>query len=144
MPRENEQQFIENARIVVSDDPSPRDGDLLPFVKGISSPKKYLVPTAIFSPQESTKLPQPKLVMIGGSFLEAMSKELTASQQFSEINLLFYYNWNKKNLDAERDIYPAQCLILEVNEQKLVDPQHLQLFFKDTMYRLPALRPDQY
>ena len=131
-------QPIENAQIIVSESPSARDSDMLPFMKRLSSSKKYLVSTTIVPPCNVNEAQRPKLVMIGGSFLEAMIKQLSASHEFSEINLLFYYNWNKEKVDVEREVFPAQCLILEINEQKLVDPKHLQLFFEDTMYRLPA------
>jgi hypothetical protein len=82
------------------------------------------------------------VALVGGSFSDSILQQLDASGQFAEINFYRYYNLVKwtfysgepriaalpvTSVDVEREIFGADCLILEVNEEWLPSQHHLNL-----------------
>ncbi len=146
---------IENTHIWVENNPAHEDADMLVLMQALL-PWSYPVTRITYPPVPLEPGKRPNLVIIGGSFVASMGLHLYRSEQFSEIHWLRYYNvakelpnWNAflawqilkkpfEDLDVEKEVYPAQNLVLEVNEQYLVNPLHLRRFFDETMARLPA------
>jgi hypothetical protein len=84
---------------------------------------------------------------VGGSFSDSILEQLSASGQFAEINFYGYYKQAKwtfssgirrlaalpvTSIDVEREIFGADCLILELNEASMHFPKHLNMFLADT------------
>ncbi len=146
---------IENTRMWVEHNPVQEDSDMVDFMQPLF-PWSYPVTRIKYPPVPVEEGKRPNLVIIGGSFVGTMGLHLYRSEEFSEIHWLRYYrdakelpNWNYflawqmlrkpfDDLDAEKEVYSAQNLVLEVNEQFLIDPIHLRRFFDDTLARLPA------
>ena len=133
----------------VDNDPTGEDADLINVIQPLI-PWKYPVTHITYPPVPLEEGRRPSLTMIGGSFVGAMAIDLYRSQQFSEIHWLRYYRRVKEifgweilakqvpDLNVEKEVYPAQCLVLEVNEQLLINPFHLRDFFADTLKRMPG------
>jgi hypothetical protein len=136
--------------------PGTSDADMLGLMN-LAIPWRYPVarPTIKrFALAEDAKL---KVAFVGGSFSAYLADQLYASGQFAEINLYFYYNlarWNYSAggwkiaaspvnaIDVEREIFGADCLILELNEQVAPWPQHLPPLLADTRSHLgPPANP---
>jgi hypothetical protein len=97
---------------------------------------------------------RPTLVLVGGSFLGKVAKMLQAGGQFEEIDWLRYYDGEKflmlgqgapfllspapRKVNVAREVFAADNVVLEVNEQFLMNPWHLENFFHDVLPRLPA------
>ena len=98
---------------------------------------------------------QLKLVTVGASFSWELLRQLSSSGQFSETDLFFYYkvrksvvdNGNVRDirgdpatpLDFEREIFGADCLLLEINEASALYPEHhLSHFVADALAAQPA------
>lgn len=143
---------IEDARPIVSENPSQEDADMLgtadPFV-----PWRFPVVRMDYPPVPLARERRPSLVLIGGSFLNSLGAHLFASAEFSEVHWLRYYQAMKElaaagdwrvlaadlpAVDVEKEVFGAQCVVLEVNEQQLIQPEHLRLLFADSLARLPA------
>jgi hypothetical protein len=97
--------------------------------------------------------------MIADSFGWSVLHVLQDSKQFSEIGFFFHY-WRSKTavtekrwervrepatpIDFQREIFAADCLILEINEITALGPNHITGFLKDALANLPdptAARP---
>ena len=105
-----------------------------------------------FDPVPLEEGKRPSMVIIGGSFVGAMAVQLSRSLQFSEIHWLRYYNTARqvlgwlnfsdpiydRRVNVEKEIYSAQNVVLEINEQQLLHPAHLLDLFDDTLHHLPG------
>ena len=95
---------------------------------------------------------RPRLVAVGGSFASRPMSQLSASGQFSEVNQFFYYkvakfcytggnsrtvSWPVTTLDFEREIFAADCLVLEINEHTAGYPPHVLEFLPDALQHIP-------
>lgn len=84
-----------------------------------------------------------RVVLVGGSFTYMLGRQLRDSNQFSSLPFYFYYKVDFSEfvtgsgapgphpLDFERDIFSADCIILELNEQIIGKPNHIRAFLKD-------------
>jgi SGNH hydrolase-like domain, acetyltransferase AlgX len=105
------------------------------------------------------------MTAVGGSFTWSLLQQFSASGQFSNINCYFYYKMYKAReigeysqrvrtpatpVDFGREIFAADCLLLEINEATAAASEHfLSVFLKDALAHLPdpaapkpAFRPD--
>jgi hypothetical protein len=105
------------------------------------------------------------MAVIGGSFVWALTRDFSMCGQYSDINCFFYYKMYKtREIDGQsnivrkptesvnfgREIFAADCLLLEINEATAANPeQFLSVFLKDALAHLPdpagpkpAFRPD--
>ena len=146
---------IENVQTAVSNEPINEDSDMLDVIQPLFR-WKYPVSKVAYPPVPSEEGSRPSLVLIGGSFLSGLGLHLYNSGQFSEIHWLRYYQmareipapdqpfgWQIDNRptpvpDLRREIFAAQCVVLEVNEQQLTNPLHLHQLFDDTVQTLPG------
>ena len=146
---------IENTHRWVDYNPLGEDSDMTDIIQPLFR-WTYPVNRITYPPVPLAESRRPSLTVIGGSFVGDMGLHLYRSQQFSEIHWLRYYReaketpdfthffgWNIlsmpiPNLNVEKEVYPSQCLVLEVNEQQIPDPLFLRDFFDDTLNRLPG------
>jgi hypothetical protein len=146
-------QPIRDFTTQVSNVPKGQDRDLADLLN-TALPWRYPVKTVAVRP---VKTPpgtyRPNLVVVGGSFTWKMLDMLDASRQFSEMECYFYYTASKSTqFDGERhqiakptpslnfdtDVFAADALVLEVNEQTLPVPAaHLTHFLQDALAVLP-------
>ncbi len=132
--------------------PGGQDRDLFNLVNVVS---RWSYPTTSITvpPSPPRATARPNLVVVGGSFSRKILQILDASRQFSEADFYFYYRNSKKcwsdgqtftvgaptppiNFDA--DVYAADSLVLECNEQTLHTPAaHLTSFLRDALSGLP-------
>ena len=121
----------------------------------LATPWRYPIAKLGIVPNPPEEGKRPSMAVIGGSFMWRVIQQLVASQQFSEINGYFYYKLFKTcNPDIEngsfrvvrkptgelnfaREIYGADCLVLEVNEQAIPDATHLKTFLRDALANVP-------
>lgn len=140
-------------------EPQGEDQDLAALMN-LARPLSYPCETLSFHQPSSAPGAQPTMAIIGNSFSNELSRTLSASGQFSEISLHYYYKLSKScaadgelfNVrdngvpeDFDREIFGADCLLLELNETSAGRSAHyLTLFLKDALAHLPdpsAARP---
>jgi len=144
--------------IHVDDKPGMEDKDLINLMK-LARPWRYPVSKVEAKPNPAVDGRRPSLAVIGDSFMWRMLQYLASSQQFSEINSYFYYKLYKSSnpdidnsfftkgtgivrqptgqVDFNREIYGADCLILEINEVQIATSQFLKVFLKDALANVP-------
>lgn len=144
-------QPMEYSGVRISNSPRGEDEDLLHLMNMIV-PWHYPVAQLSIQPAEGRPVPRPNLVIIGDSFSQMTAILFSESKQFSEIEYYFYYTGSKRSfvdgdfqvvsspvkpLDFDREIFAADCLVLELNEQGMPDPHHLRTFVSDALAHLP-------
>ena len=93
------------------------------------------------------------MAVVGGSFAWALTRDFSMCGQYSNINCFFYYKMYKtrevdgfsrivrkptEDVDFGREIFSADCLLLELNETSAIAPEHfLSAFLKDALAHLP-------
>lgn len=103
-------------------------------------------------PLNVSEIERPSCVVVGGSFNFPVNAMMSISAQFTEIDVYFYYNIEKvfqrdgatsflpiRKMDFARDIFAADCLILEINESMLNHADALNAFLNDEFAHLPEL-----
>ncbi len=147
---------IEHTHNWIFDDPVDEEADIAEMIQPLF-PWSYPVNRLSYRPVPLEEGRRPSLDIIGGSFVGNLGLHLYRSGEFSEIHWLRYYKdakeipdlqrflgWNIllapiPDFSVERDVYAAQNLVLEVNEQFLTDPRHLRQFFDETLGDLPGV-----
>jgi len=128
------------------------DGDLM-GVMNLWKPFKY--PTSEFQicPPKAPGTRGGNICLVGGSFTWAVAGALADSGQFSEVEMFYYYKVNKSvnptfkptlnvvreptgKVDFEHEVFASDCIVLEVNEQRLTDPRHMKVFLQDAFASL--------
>jgi alginate O-acetyltransferase complex protein AlgJ len=121
---------------------------ILDLVKPWHFPVMSVEPRRLNVPE----IDRPNCVVIGGSFNFGIDALMSISAQFAEIDVYFYYNVNKvfqrdgettvlpiRAMNFARDIFAADCLILEINESLLNNADALNAFLNDALEHLPEL-----
>ncbi len=143
---------MRDSQTEVSADPKGQDRDLVSLIN-IVFPWHYPVARVTPLPVSPPPSYRPNVVCIGGSFAWKLLSMLDASGQFSELDQYFYYGRSKScQVDGEKheiakpappihfdtDVFAADALVLEVNEQTLHTPAaHLTSFLHDALAVLP-------
>jgi hypothetical protein len=141
-------QPLEVASSAESDKPVGEDADLLHLLNLLSK-WRYPIEQLIIAPRSTPPEQQLKLAAVGGSFSRALLRQLSSSSQFSEASLFFYYKLHKLSfaggevkvlrkpaspIDFEREVFSADCLLLEINEASAIYPEHhLSHFVADAL-----------
>ena len=141
---------IEYTERHVSDVPAGVEGDVYTLMN-LAVPWRYPFIELTIKPMKIKESGRLTLAVIGGSFMWPVLNQLSASQQFSEIDAYFYYTLYKTcfvngeskqvaspvtSVDFGREIFAADCLVLEVNEAAMINPQHLLRFLTDALKQL--------
>lgn len=149
-----------NAQVSFSEDPYSKENESDNegieadgwSVMNLAFPWRYPVVRCAVLPDSKNKPPKLTAVFVGGSFLYRPIHQLMDSAQFAEIDYYYYYSESLKRYvlagkeplvekvespDFGRDIFAADALVLEVNEQRISDPVHLRQFLKDALNNLP-------
>ena len=115
-------------------------------------PLRYPVETVSVEPPATVPSHLPNMVIIGGSFVWKMLTMMGASRQFSEIEFYSYYKVAKHimygdqviwiatpapSLNFESDIFAADALVLEINEEYIRNQRDLTEFLRDALAVLP-------
>ncbi len=144
-------QPIRYADTRLSWQPAGEDADMASLLNTVET-LRYPVSVVTVAPQEPTGGERPTAVFIGGSFLWKILYPLAASRQFSEMEYYFYYKEDKfsavrgevhlvaapaPELDFPRDVFAADALVLELNEQTIYGQRHLTAFLQDALAVLP-------
>lgn len=147
-------QPIELLGSSISNNPVGEESDLLQLMN-LAHPDRlssYPCERLTIKP-EATSPAHLNMAAIGGSFTWALLRQFKASGQFSDINFYFYYKLYKTReivgnskivrkpatpIDFNREVFAADCLLLEINESAAVAPIHdLSVFIKDALAHLP-------
>lgn len=147
-------QFIERGESKITNNPTPDEADDL-LLMNLVFPWKFPVEHFDIKPAKTAgeKGRRPNLVFVSGSFMWRLADILSTSRQFSEIDCYYYYKINKtcfvdgkinaatndvKPLDFAREIFAADNLVLELNEERIpAYPTHLTAFLDDALKHLP-------
>lgn len=136
---------IDDPSIVVSRNPVDTDADLLAL---LNLAFKWHYPVAQVRPRalnlkENDRL---SLAIVGGSFMWQTSRLLSASEQFSEIDVYYYYKVAKTffrhnlpfqisapvpSVDLSREILSSDCVILEINESEIPTARPVKAFVSE-------------
>jgi hypothetical protein len=121
---------------------------ILDVVRPWHFPVMLIAPNSLNVPE----IDRPNCVVVGGSFNFSVDSLMSSSGQFAEIDVYFYYNEQKVfmrdskttrlpvcPLNFARDIFAADCLILEINESLLNKADALNAFLNDALEHLPEL-----
>lgn len=144
---------IRDYRTTFSNTPMDQDKDLANLINVVFT-WHYPVATVTVPPVPlAPHTYRPNMVVVGGSFTWKMLELLDDSRQFSELDLYFYYRSSQRcRTDGEwheigkptpfinfaTDVFAADALVLEVNEQVLYQPApHLVDFLHDALAALP-------
>jgi hypothetical protein len=141
-------QPLELASTTLSDIPGGEDADLVELLN-VFAKWRYPTERLTIAPRLTPPEQQFKLAAVGGSFSRQLVQQLSSSGQFSEAHLFFYYKLQKAAvaadkltklrepaapLDFEREIFSADCLLLEINEASALYPEHhLSHFVADAL-----------
>ena len=122
----------------------------------LAIPWRYPIAKMEITPQWLGKSKRPNMAVIGGSFMWRIIHQLNATEQFSEIDGYCYYRLYKicnfdmdkgptglvreptGDVDFAREIYGADCLVLEVNEAVIPGANHLKTFLREALDHVPA------
>lgn len=141
---------VEYEALKVSDRPTGEDADILALLN-LAVPWRYPV-AELKIKQAPGQDPRPTLAISGGSFVWKIAHLLNDSRQCSEIDFYSYYKTYKtafangafkvvavpvKSVDFKREIYAADCLVLEVNEATLCWPTTTRSFVDDALEHAP-------
>ena len=134
----------------------PRPGESERDILGLANfarPWSYPVSVANVEPTETLTVKRPTAVFVGGSFTQQILYFYRMSRQWSQIDYLFYYKIQKTTfsgdkisgewrptgeVDFDQEVFSADLLVLEVNEQALVSQRHLTTFVSDALKHLAA------
>ena len=150
-------RLIEHERLWVSMTPEGTDADLMELMNLIV-PWRYPVTRMEMKPPREESSPGLNCTIIGGSFAEQVWSQMGGSGQFSRIDNFFYYTEGKfsrlgrdhrtvrtdvGDVDFDREIFSADCMVLESNEQALdmTGPDHLKKFLADALRHLENAPP---
>ena len=129
---------ISNARL--SQTPSPQDVDILQMM---NLARNWTYPTVELEIERRSKGARHSMAVVGGSFGGNICQLLQLSNQFSEIDMFFYLKIHKQTwidgvmhiarepaetLDYGREIFSADCLLLELNQGAMNGAFHLVAF----------------
>ncbi len=147
-------ETIRNFQTQVSNFPKNQDSDLATLLNTLFAPS-YPVVTITVEPARARNPHPPTLAFVAGSFGWKMLDMLNDSRQFSEVDFYYYYLRSKHcglrgelhevaspvpPLNFNTDIFAADALVLEINEQSLPDPAHLAAFLRDALASAPDPR----
>jgi hypothetical protein len=138
------------ADVIFSNTPEYPDNDLLELMN-LAKPWSYPCERIKIKPNTRKGSERPTLAMVGSSFSWELLDVFRESDQFSAIALYFYYTRFKTAderlppirrpaapLDFNREIFAADCLILEIGEPLIAQSQHyLSDFIRDALANLP-------
>ena len=142
---------IRNARQAVSRDPQDQDSDMSDLLNTLIPWHNPVVKVSV-PPMPPPPGYRPDMVLVGGSFVWKMLDLLDASRQFSELEFYHYYQAARycqlegdvhllaeptPPVDFGREVFAADSLVLEVNEEALHAPKHLDTFLHDALAVLP-------
>ena len=143
---------IEIMESTLSDHPEGEDADLLRLMN-LARPWIYPCERISIKPNPKPESEQLTMAVIGSSFTWELIRQLSASQQFSEVDFYFHYNQYKScgvdgifstvrtpgiPLDFGSEIFAADCLLLEINEASAIfSEHHLSAFIGDALAHLP-------
>ena len=143
---------IEVAERTISEKPEAEEGDLLRLLNLIF-PWRYPCERLTIKRRVTPPSAQLTMAAIGSSFTWELSRQLSTSGQFSDISVYFHYRLYKSRemgdhsetvrkpatpVDFSREIFAADCLLLELNESITPSPEHyLSAFIKDALAHLP-------
>ena len=145
-------QPIQNLHESFSDHPVGQDRDLADLSNTFLRWRYPVTSIKVEPPAEPLPVNRPNMVAIGGSFVWSMVTMLDDARTFSEVEYYSYYKLAKDcgldgalhriaeptpPLDFERDVFAADSLVLEANEQTLPYPNHLHAFLQDALAVLP-------
>ena len=131
----------------VIQNPKGRDNDLLQLMN-LARPWRY--PCTSFRIVPSKNKAVGPIAIVGGSFSWQIAGELDASKQCSEIPVFYYYKiWKSINpsfdynlntvrqpvgpIDFPSEIFGCEAIVLEINETKISQVNHLEVFLKDAL-----------
>jgi hypothetical protein len=116
-------------------------------------PWTYPVEHISIKPTRRSKTNQLTMAVIGDSFCWNLLRILNESGQFSDITFFFHYRLYKSRiadpdpitvrepalpLDFDREIFAADCLLLELTDATLPSTGHpVSAFLKDALAHLP-------
>ena len=146
-------QPIRDYTTTISSDPAGQDADVA-VLSNVMSPIHYPVATVF---PRSMRVPgqrRPNIVFVGGSFTLSLLKLLDASQQFAQLDDYLYYTQSKRTrawgelhrlasptppLDFPADVFAADALVMEINEEFLGTGEvSTHAFLNDALAVLPA------
>ena len=151
---------IQYRGIQVDTKPGLEERDLMKLMK-LAIPWHYPVAKIDIAANPPAEGKRPTMAVIGGSFMWRILQQLVSTQQFSEIDGYFYYKLYKSSnpniengfyrnsginivrqptgeMDFQREIYGADCLVLELNEAVMIGANHLKAFLSDALSHVPG------
>ena len=148
---------IDATDISISYRPEGPERDLLDLIN-LARDWRYPCERVAIKPTVAPR--QLSMSVVGGSFIWELARQLSMSEQFSEIDFFYYYRLYKSclvqgrpvtvrtpaiPLDFASEIFAADCLLLEMNEQAIPEREnHLSAFVDAALSHLPdpsAARP---
>lgn len=143
-------QTIEDPHLEITQNPQT-EADIVNILD-LVVPWHFPVISVMPRPLNVPEIDRPNCVVIGGSFNFGVDAMMSVSAQFAEIDAYFYYNVQKvfqrdgataflpiRKMNFARDIFAADCLILEINESVLNNAGALNAFLSDALVHLPEL-----
>lgn len=148
---------VDDPAIVLSNDPKDTDADLVALM---NLALKWHYPIAQVRPQplnlkENDRL---SLAIVGGSFMWQMGRLLSATEQFNEIDVYYYYKLAKTffrhvlpveisapvaSVDLSREILSSDCVILEINESEIPTARPVKDFLAEALAFFEQKVPSQ-
>lgn len=142
---------MEHEELIMTDMPVGEDSDMMALMN-LAIPWRYSV---VQVPIRKSGEPGVKrhAVVVGGSFMHRTAVQLSASGQFSKVDHFFYYDLEKQSyvdggladrrrlagkLDFAKEVFAADCLLLEINEDGMnpVSSAYLASFVDDALRHL--------
>ena len=130
-----------------------RDRDLVELLN-IAIPWNYPTNRAVITELPNPAIPRPRGCVVGGSFTFPVLEQLRHSHQLEELYFYYYYTTQLMRytdesyktvaqpvppVKFETDVFGADFIILEINEEVLVKPvNHLRAFVADMVNSLNA------
>ena len=135
----------------ISDEAQGQDADMMGLIN-VMFPWRYPVMQITVAPTAPARAMHPNLVWVGGSFVWKMLLMMGASSQFSELDFYNYYKVAQycmadgrlslvgaptPAVNFEADVFAADALVVEINEQNIALGAHLREFLHDAFAVLP-------
>ena len=143
---------VESTGNILTDQPHGEEADMASLMN-LARRWRYPIEKITIKPSTRTKAHRMTMAMIGDSFCWSMLDILNESGQYSEIGFFFHYRLYKTRLadgrskkvrtpgtpvDFSREIFAADCLVLEINEASAVSPINpISAFTEDALHHLP-------